>query len=804
MEFKKMVTELPQKRTEKLKQQLLSNPYELCLERTKYFTEIYKKFENKPEIIKRSMAIAKTLENMSIFIREDEMLVGNETGKDLAEKLTFDIYSFRDLVKKRFIKKLRKRKVQPFKISEEEADQILNTYYPFWKGKSLVADRIYVKMAEEKIIKKAIREQAYTPNVGIMTGTSEGHLCFGYEKILKLGFKGIIEEAQSHQDNLDKKDSQYEEKYNFYESIKICYEAGIAFSKRHSDLALKMSAEEDNEDRKSELKKIADITKRVPENPPETLHEAIQAIWFTQNIGNIIYYRSVLALGRLDQLLYPYYKKDIEKRRLTEKIALELIEELNLKLTWNVTVLQEEFSMAANAIGLNTQTITIGGIDADGNDVVNELSYLFLEAQKTMKVITTDISVRIHEKTPRKFVLEALKVFQSSSGLAFYNDDVIIPGLIKNGYSKEDARNYVIIGCVEPTSQGNTVACTGAMFLNLPGILEMVLYNGYSACSSGITGLETGDISNLKTFNDFLIAFTKQLSYNTKKAVKIANIWEGETIKYCQQPFISASIDGCMESGKDLTIGGAKYNFSSITSYGFATLVDSLFVIKKMVYEEKKISLLELVEILKNDFRDQEELRQKMINNYDKWGNDKDEIDEFAKKIWDLYCNEIVKHETMRGGRFNPGAYSMGLHVLMGFITLATPDGRKAYTPISNSLSPVNQVEKNGLTAVLKSVSKLNYELATNGVALNIRFHPLSVEKQEKLEKLYTLMQTYFKLGGMQVQPTVVSTETLKDAQKNPLDYPDLLVKIGGYNAVFVDLGSPIQNEIINRLENRI
>ncbi len=799
-----MVTEVPKRRTDKLKQQLFSNSYEICLERTKYFTDIYKKFEDEAEIIKRSMAVAETLKNMRIFIRDDEMLVGNETGKDLAEKIPFDIYSFRDFVKIRFIKKIRKRKVQPFNISDEEANIVINDLHPFWKGKALIEDRIYVKMVEEKIIEKPVREQAYTPNIGIMTGTSEGHLCVGYEKILKLGYKGIIKEAQSYQDKLDKNDPSYEEKYDFYESIKICYEAGILFSRRYSGLALEMAAKETNDTRKKELEKIAELTKKVPEYPPETFHEAIQAIWFTQNIGNIIYYRSVLALGRLDQILYPYFKNDMENKRLTRDIALELIEELNLKLTWNLTMLQEEFSMAANAIGLNTQTITIGGIDKEGNDAVNELSYLFLEAQKTMKAITTDISVRIHDKTPKKFFIEALKVFQATSGLAFYNDNVIIPSLIKSGYSEEDAMNYVIIGCVEPTSQGNTVGCTGAMFLNLPGILELVLNNGYSACSRGITGLQTGDISKFTTFDDFLHAFREQLSFNANLAVKIANIWEEETIKYCQQPFISASIDGCMESGKDLTIGGAKYNFSSITSYGFATFVDSLFAIKKMVYEEKKIALSEFVEILNNNYKEQEDLRQRIINNYDKWGNDKEEIDNFANEMWDLYCNEIVKHETIRGGRFNPGAYSMGLHVLMGFLTLATPNGRKAYAPISNSLSPVNRVEKNGVTAILKSVAKLNYELATNGVALNIRFHPLSVENEEKLEKMYELMNTYFKLGGMQVQPNVVSTETLKDAQKNPLNYPDLLIKIGGYNAIFVDLGSPIQNEIINRLENKI
>ncbi|MHA1785934.1 MAG: glycyl radical protein [Candidatus Helarchaeota archaeon] len=798
-----MSSEMVLKRTEKLKNLLLSSPYEICIERARYFTEAYKKHENEPEILKRAKAVALTLRKIKIFIREDEMLVGNETSKNLAEKICFDLYSFRDLVKKRFIKRLRRRKVQPFQISDEDAEE-LEQLIPFWKKKALYDNLIYYRMVNEKIIQKPIRQQAYTPNIALMTGTSEGHLCFGHEKVLKLGYKGIIKEAEEFQNKLNKNDPEFMRKFNFYESIKIIYQAGIEYSQRHSKLALEMARVEKNERRKKELELIAEITKKIPENPPETFHEAIQTIWFTQNIANIIYYRSVLALGRLDQILFPFYQKDLADNKLTRNIALELIEELNLKLTWNCRLLQEEYSMAANALGLNTQTITIGGIDKNGKDATNELSYMFLEAQKNMKAITTDLSVRIHSKTPKEFLLNALKVFQSTSGIAFYNDDVIIPALLKAEYSEEDAYNYVLIGCVEPTSQGNTMACTGAMFINLPGVLELVLNNGYSHCSRQIDGLQTGELEDLDSYDKFFDALKKQLSYNIKLAVRIANIWEEESLKFCLQPFISASIDGCMESGKDIHEGGAKYNFSSITAYGFATFVDSLYIIKKLIYEEKKLTLSEFVEILNSNFDGKEDFRQVLINKYPKWGNDHDEIDSFARELWDLYCSEVIKHETIRGGRFNPGAYSMGLHVLEGFLTIASADGRKAYQPISNSLSPVNQVEKNGPTAVLKSIAKLDYSLAINGVAVNIRFHPLSLNNEEKLEKYYDLIKTYFKLGGMQVQPNVVSTKVLRDAQKHPENYPDLLVKIGGYNALFTDLGSPIQNDIINRLENQI
>jgi len=456
----------------------------------------------------------------------------------------------------------------------------------------------------------------------------------------------------------------------------------------------------------------------------------------------------------------------------------------------------------ANAFGQNTQTITISGVNKEGKDITNELSYLFLEAYKNLKVFTTDLSVRINKNTPKEFLKEALRVFRHTSGIAFYNDDVIIPALVKSGYSLDDARDYVLIGCVEPTGQGNAFSATGRMFMNLPGVLELTLNNGYSNLSKGYDGLQTGDPSTFRSFDEFFEAFKKQLKYNVELCVKIAKIGDEEAIKYFQHPFTSAFIGNCLEQGKDYVCGGAKYNFSSITGYGFATLVDSLYNIKKVAFEEQQMSLAEFIEILNSNFVNHEDLRQRLINKYPKWGNDIVEIDQFAIELWDLFTQEVAKHAPLRGGRYSAGAYSMGIHVMEGFFTRPSADGRKAMEPISNSLSPVNRVEKNGLTAILNSVAKLNYEHATNGVAVNIRMHPQNLNTEEGIEKLYFLLKGYFEKGGMQIQPNVVSTETLRDAQQHPENYPDLIVKVGGYNATFVDLGTPIQNDIIDRLEH--
>ncbi len=798
-----MITTTNSERINRLKEDLLSSKYELCIERMKFFTEIYKRNPNDSEVIKRAKAVAHTLRNMTIFIRQNELLVGNETSKNLGEKVNLDLQRYDNSLEKRItFKKLARRKLQPFFIEEKEIDD-LSEIIPFWKDKALIGGKINKKLLEEGLITGTGIVSSLAPNIALQVGPTEGHLCAGYKKILNLGYKGIIEEAELYQDKLNKNDKDFQKKYDFYEAVRIYYKAAIVFSKRFSDLAFSMANEESNENRGGELKTIGKMMNKFCSAPPTSFYEAVQFIWFTQNIINIIYQRSVVALGRLDQILWPYYKNDIESGALTRDIALELIEELNLKLTWNVTLLPTDFTMVANALGQNTQTITISGMDTQGNDATNEISYLFLEAYKNVKVITTDLSVRIHKNTPKDFFKEAIKLFRYTSGIAFYNDDIIIPALTKAGYNLEDARDYVMVGCVEPTGQGNSFAATARMFMNLPGVLELTLNNGYNNMSKTIAGLQTGDISDFSTFEDLYTAFIKQLRYNIERSIKIAEIGDKEAMTYMQHPFISATLDGCLESGKDYVCGGAKYNFSSITAYGFATLVDSFYNIKKVVYEEKLLTLPELVIILNNNFEGQEVFRQQLINKYDKWGNNKEEIDALAVKLWNLFTSEVTKHKPIRGGRYSAGAYSMGIHVMEGFFTQPTADGRKAMQAISNSLSPVNKVEKNGITSILNSLAKLNYENATNGVAVNVRIHPQNLQNEEKIDKFYNLLKSYFDSGGMQIQPTAVSTDTLKDAQKHPENYPDLIVKVGGYNATFIDLGIPIQNDIIDRLENK-
>ena len=789
------------KRTLRLKNALLSSRYEICIERMKYFTEAYRDNPQDPPIIKRAKAVAHTLQNMTLFIREDELLVGNETSKNLGEKVNLDLHRFNNLDQESTFEELSGRNPQPFFIDENDMKSLMEMN-PYWKGRSLADDMIREELLHKNLISAQGMFASAQPNIAIQIGTTEGHLSAGYEKLLKQGYRGIIKEADAYQKTLSTDDPEFDEKHNFYDAVKIYYEAAICFARRFSDLACDLAATAQGGRREVELRTIGEMMRKFTAHTPDTFYEAVQFLWFTQNIANIIYQRSVLAPGRLDQILWPYYQKDVRANRLTREFALELIEELNLKLTWNVTLIPTELTMIANALGQNTQTITISGLNRDGTDSTNELSYMFLEAYRNIKVLTTDLSIRVHQDTPDEFLANAISVFKSTSGIAFYNDDVIVPTLEKAGYSMEDARDYVIIGCVEPTGQGNSFAATGRMFMNLPGILELTLNNGHSGMSGLHDGLATGDPASFRDFDDLYSAFVRQLLFNMDRSVQIAEVGDRKAMKHFQHPFVSAMVDGCMEKGKDYVCGGAKYNFSSITAYGFATLVDSMYRIKKAVYEDRLLSLPELIDVLNANFEGQEVLRQRLVSCYDNWGNDKTEIDALACQLWDLFTREVAKHPPVRGGRYCAGAYSMGVHVIEGFITKPTADGRKAFEPISNSLSPVNGAAKEGITAVLNSIAKLDYQNAANGVAVNVRIHPQNLERH--LEKFCHLLKAYFENGGMQLQPTVVSTETLREAQRSPERFKDLIVKVGGYNATYVDLGTPIQNEILNRLENRI
>ncbi|MCJ7807660.1 MAG: formate C-acetyltransferase/glycerol dehydratase family glycyl radical enzyme [Dehalococcoidia bacterium] len=783
-----------------MKEKLLSSPYEVCIERARLYTRSYQETEGQPSAIRAAKALAKTLAEMTICIWEEELIVGNRTSKRLAGVIPVERGDI-NAVLEMDMDTMPNRK-RPFMISEDDRRALREQILPYWKGKT-IRDKKATLWAERGLMKvKLLGEIGRNcPNLATDIFDVQGHLVLGHENVMRQGFSGIKKRAKEHLEKLRTENPDESRNADFLQAVIICSEGAIAFAHRFAGEAMKLAEKEADPRRRDELLRIADNCRWVPANPPRRFYEAMQCLWFTQVIAQISYgMAGTFALGRVDQYLYPFYKRDVEQGIITKDEALELIEELELKLTSNILLLPELGLEVSSTLGTSPQPITIGGLTKDGKDATNELSWMILESSEKLKAVINNLAIRIHSKTAEDFMLRACRVYRSTSGQAFYNDEAIIPALLSDGYSLEDARDYAIVGCVEPTGSGDTFACTGGNDIKLAGVLEMVLTNGGYRLMGG-QGLPTGDPTRFETFDEVMDAFRRQLEHNVKMAVDAVNIKDAIYQTEFPAPFVSATLTGCVESGRDATDGGARYNFGSITARGLGTTTDSLAAIKKLVFDDQVLTMSELVELLETNFEGKDELRHLLINRAPKYGNDDDYVDLIAKEIAELFCREVTEHQSIRGGHFRPSFYSYGTHVLDGQFLGATPDGRMAGEAISNGISPANAREKKGPTAVLNSAAKLEHTLISNGNSLNLRLLPSLVQDEAALGMVASLVKTYFHSGGMHLQFNVVSRETLVDAQKNPQDYRDLVVRVSGYSAFFTDLGKLIQDDIIARTE---
>lgn len=793
-------SEATRSRIEQMKEKLLSSPYEVCIERARLYTRSYQETEGQPSAIRAAKALAKTLAEMTIYIWEEELIVGNRTSKRLAGVIPVERGDI-NAVLEMDMDTMPNRK-RPIMISEDDRRALREQILPYWKGKT-IRDKKATLWAERGLMKvKLLGEIGRNcPNLATDIFDVQGHLVLGHENVMRQGFSGIKKRAKEHLEKLRTENPDESRNADFLQAVIICSEGAIAFAHRFAGEAMKLAEKEADPRRRDELLRIADNCRWVPANPPRTFYEAMQCLWFTQVIAQISYgMAGTFALGRVDQYLYPFYKRDVEQGIITKDEALELIEELELKLTSNILLLPELGIEVSSTLGTSPQPITIGGLTKDGKDATNELSWMILESSEKLKAVINNLAIRIHNKTAEDFMLRACRVYRSTSGQAFYNDEAIIPALLSDGYSLEDARDYAIVGCVEPTGSGDTFACTGGNDIKLAGVLEMVLTNGGYRLMGG-QGLPTGDPTRFETFDEVMDAFRRQLEHNVKLAVDAVNIKDAIYQAEFPAPFVSATLTGCVESGRDATDGGARYNFGSITARGLGTTTDSLAAIKKLVFDDQVLTMSELVELLETNFEGKDELRHLLINRAPKYGNDDDYVDLIAKEIAELFCREVTEHQSIRGGHFRPSFYSYGTHVLDGQFLGATPDGRMAGEAISNGISPANAREKKGPTAVLNSAAKLEHTLISNGNSLNLRLLPSLVQDEAALGMVASLVKTYFHSGGMHLQFNVVSRETLVDAQKNPQDYRDLVVRVSGYSAFFTDLGKLIQDDIIARTE---
>jgi formate C-acetyltransferase len=778
-------------RISKMKNKVIKAPHELCIERAKMFTESYKNTKGEPSAIRFAKALDYLLSNMTIKIWDDEFIVGNRCTKFVGTplypevrvdtiELDLDLYNT--------------RKVQKFLISDTDKAILKKEVIPYWKSKEDTVKSRFDSFLSSELFDLMLM-LTYIVDVNITNGV--GHFFPGYEIVLKLGFDGLIKKAQNKLIQV-KND---EAKKIFLNSVIIVLNGVKRFIYRFSILAKEMTEKESNPKRKKELYEISEICSKISSNPPESFKEALQLIYFTHLIAGLEDGGFAISVGRLDQILYPYYKNDKKKGKITEEESQFLIKCFYLKLStlWNYVLHKGIIAGEGPPIAIN---LTIGGIDRFGNDATNDLSYLLLESYNKLKTIQPAFSIRINERTPDELILRAGDAVRSGTSIALFNDLVMVPGLHQLGYLLEDAREYAPIGCVEPVHPYKSFGCTNASQLNIVKILELTLNNGTDMFTKNKYGVEC--FKNISSYEDLWDNFVIQLRFFIQKMVSTMKELERAIAELNPQPFLSATTDDCINRALDITSGGAIYDFTTSQLIGLATAADSLAVIKKMVFDDKVLSYEELVQILLKNYRGSykgkkgEEWRQIFINKVPKFGNDNDYVDVIAYSVAKLFCDELLNYKNYRGGNYNPGIYSTSFHLALGVFTAASADGRKSRDPLSNGVGPTNGRDMKGPTAILNSITKLKNELMTNGNSTILSFHPKTMNS----EIFLSLVRSFFRVnGGYHIQFNVIGKDTLCKAQQNPENFQGLVVRIAGYPVLFNELSKTAQDDIIARTE---
>jgi len=791
MQLEQLPSSYYENRILKMKDKVVMQPHEVCIERAKLITDSYKNSKGEPPVIRFAKAINHILTNMSIKIWEDEFIVGNQCSKFVGTPFYPEI---RVDFLEQDIDTFDRRLAQKLLISDEDKRVFKEKVIPFWKTEEHTLKEQFLENLDSQV-KNIMDTLVFLVETELTNGI--GHFFPGHENILKYGLNGLIKRAKSKREEF----SDDPEKKNFLQSVIIVCNAAKSFIKRFSSLAIKISEKELNPKRKVELLEISEICSNISEKPPKNFKEALQLVYFNHLICRLEDGGYAVSIGRLDQLLYPYYIKDIDRGILTKEDVQFLIECFFLKLTtlWNYV-----FYLAINAAEGPpiTENVTIGGLDRKGNDVTNELSYIILDSYTYIQTVQPTFSIRIHQSTPEDFLIKIAESVKLGTSIALFNDDVMIQGLVNRGFTLEDAREYAPIGCVEPQHPSKSFGSTNACQLNIVKCLELALTNGSDMFIRRDIGVKSN--KEIKSYQDLWSSFLVQMKFLIKNMVLTMNTLDKTIAEINPQPYLSSTIDNCIERGLDVTKGGAVYNFTGSQLIGLATVADSLAVIKKFVFEDNLLPFEEMLTILMKNYRGSyqgkkgSEWRELFINKVPKFGNDNDYVDQIAVDIVREYCNEISKYENYRTGKFNPGVYSTSFHIAFGSFTAASADGRKSRDLLSNGVGPTNGRDKNGPTAILNSVKKLNTELITNGTSLILDFHPNNL----KQDIFIPLIKSYFEPnGGYHIQLNVVGKDTLCKAQENPDDYRGLVVRIAGYSVLFTELTKAAQNDIIARTQ---
>ncbi len=774
-------------RIERLKKAVQTAKPGVCTERALIWTRYFRNRKNREKSIFLQMAEAlrDVLLQKQITIYPDELIVGNFSSKRVGGAIYPELHG---LVVMQDIFKFSSRQTNPLEISRREICQLLKIV-PFWLFRFL-GIRAH-KGIREKI--RFIKEQLKCYYYFINEGGGIAHLAPDYEKLIQLGTDGIIAQVNTHQCVYEPGSNEW----NFLEAVKIIAEALARFGERYAELALALAETETDPRRSQELQDIALVCQTVPRKGAVTFRQALQSIFLAQIAINLESLDNANSPGRMDFYLFPFYQRDIKKGILTRQTARDLVAAFCIKMSEIIPVFSKIITNFHGGM-FNGQVVTVGGTDRNGNDSSNELSYIFLEVMDELRMRQPNFHARIHKNAPKSYVDKVFDTLSNGSNSpALYNDDVIVETMVKNGYTLEDARNYTAVGCVEPVSQGKSFASTDAALFNVPIMLELALNQGKRFSSLVRWGKKTMPVSKMTSMADVKRAFEIQLGYGIEKLIKDLQAIEMANARLHPTPLTSMLLDGCLEKGECSTAGGAAYNFSGVQCVGPADTGDALYAIEQAVFSEKRITLPDLVALLKKDLCDAG--WRNYLRNLPKFGNDDEAVDKYTLYVADKFAECIGAHTNTRGGRYTAGLYSVTAHQYYGSITGALPSGRRKGESFASGISPTNGMDKNGPTAMLNSVNRIDFTRFANGINLNIKFDPALIKERSGRLALEGLLQAYFRRGGMQVQLNLLDSSTLMKARDNPDAYPYLLVRVSGYSAYFNDLTLQMKNELIRR-----
>lgn len=778
----------PGERQARIKRRLLDNDRAVDVERARFATESYRQTAGQPMPVRRAEMLRHVVRSMSIAIHPDEVIVG---GRALLPRMGVIAPEGAVDWVDRELEVLPTRPQDRFTITPGQVAELRENIFPYWRGQTL-EDIVATRVPPD--VRQAVDGKAFTLN---QTDHAQGHILPDMAGWLRLGVGGLRREVEQAR---QQPDIQSSEQQVFYDAALIALDAAALLMRRYADLARQQRDDCDDPARCQELARIAEMGDWLSEQPARDFHEALQTVWFLFVLLQIESNASSFSPGRFDQYLLPYLARDLAAGRLTLAEAQDLLEFLWLKFN-EVVLLRSSSSaryFAGFPIGFN---IVVGGQHPDGGDATNLLSYMCLRAQADLGLTQPNLSIRMHAGSPDDFLRAAAFVIGQGSGMPqVFNDEVIIPAQINRGIDPADARDYAVVGCVELSTPGKTLGWSDASMFNLTRILELTLFGGQDPATGQQVGLDTPLLTAMGGFDELEAAYDRQLAHFVALMVKGCDVVDGIHAEVYPSPFLSLVVQDCIVRGLDVTAGGAHYNFSGVQGVQIANVADSLAAVRAAVFDEGWLTAGDLLDALRENFAGRETLRQRLINRVPKYGNDDDRVDVYASRWADRYSALVAGYPTIRGGTYHPGFYTVSAHVPMGAHVGATPDGRLAGTPLADGgLSPTAGRDRRGATAVLKSVSKLNLRLASNGTLLNMKFLPSFFDGMAALDKFVLLLRGFCRLEIPHVQFNVVSAEMLRAAQADPDAYRSLVVRVAGYSAYFTELDQELQDEIITR-----